>query len=135
MFTTSLHTHVNTQTFLASNLFHAKMEPWNNIYDENDARPKFMFGIPIPWQARRKFSQKKLQRNLNVSVNFIVLYDNKKLSYFSSNKDKVLNLYKSKVVCEINCPGCCKPNDTYRNTKTKVQFDISFTTVNTCNTS
>ena len=49
--------------------------------DETYARPKIWLCIPLPWQARRKFNQKslkKLQRNLNVSVNFIMIYNTKK---------------------------------------------------------
>jgi hypothetical protein len=48
---------------------------------------------------------KKIQRYLTVPVNFIVIYDNKKFSYFLSNKDKILNLSKSNVY-EVTCPGC-----------------------------
>ena len=83
----------------------------NNICDENDARPKIW--LHIPYLSRQgeslvKKCLKKLQRNLNVSVNFIVIYNTKKLSYFLSNKDKILKLSKSKVVYEVTCPGCCK---------------------------
>ena len=42
----------------------------------------------------------------NLSVNFIVIYDNKTFSYFLSNKDKIPNLSKSNVVYEVTCPGC-----------------------------
>ena len=49
---------------------------------------------------------KKIQRCLTVPVNFIVIYDTKKFSYFLSNKDKILNLSKPNVVYEVKCPGC-----------------------------
>ena len=52
--------------------------------------------------------KKKLQRNNNVSVNFILIYNTKKLSYFLSNKDKIPKLSKSKVVYEVACSGCCE---------------------------
>ena len=83
----------------------------NNISDENDARPKIW--LPIPYLGRQGESLvrkclKKLQRNLNVSVNFIAIYNTKKLSYFLSNKDKIPKLSKSKVVYEVTCPGCCE---------------------------
>ena len=47
-----------------------------------------------------------MQRCLTVPVNFIVIYDPKKFSYFLSNKDKILNLSKSNEVYEMKCPGC-----------------------------
>ena len=49
---------------------------------------------------------KKIQRCLTVPVNFIVIYDTKKCSYFLSNKDKIPNLSKSNVVYEVKCPRC-----------------------------
>ena len=49
---------------------------------------------------------KKIERCLTVPVNFIVIYDTKKFSYFLSNKDKIPNLSKSNVVYEVKCPGC-----------------------------
>ena len=44
--------------------------------------------------------------SITVPVNFIVIYDTKKFSYFLSNKDKIPNLSKSNVVYEVKCPGC-----------------------------
>lgn len=49
---------------------------------------------------------KKIQRCLTVQVNFIVIYNTKKFSYFLSNKDKIPNLSKCCVVYEVTCPGC-----------------------------
>ena len=49
---------------------------------------------------------KKIQRCLTVPVNFVVIYDTQKFSYFLSNKGKIPNLSKSNVVYEVKCPGC-----------------------------
>ena len=39
-------------------------------------------------------------------INFIVVYSYKKVSYFLSNKNKVLDLSQSNLVREIPFPGC-----------------------------
>ena len=80
-----------------------------NFLDENDTRPKVW--VRVPYLDERgetlvKNCLKKIQRCLTVPVNFIVIYDTKKFSYFLSNKDKIPYLSKSKVVYEVKCPGC-----------------------------
>ena len=39
-------------------------------------------------------------------INFIVIYNTKKISYFVSNKDSVPNLSRSSLVYQFTCPGC-----------------------------
>ena len=82
-----------------------------NLFHENDTRPKVW--VPVPYLGKRgetlvKNFLKKIQRCLTVTVNFIVIYDTKKFSYFLSNKDKIPNLSKSNaaLVYEVKCPGC-----------------------------
>ena len=80
-----------------------------NFFDENDTRPKVW--VRVLYLGKRgetlvKNRLKKIQRYLTVHVNFIVIYDTKKFSYFLSNKDKIPNLSKSNVVYEVKCPGC-----------------------------
>ena len=80
-----------------------------NFFDENDTRPKVW--VRVPYLGKRgetlvKNCLKKIQRCLTVPINFIVIYDTKKFSYFLSNKDKIPNLSKSNVVYEEKCPGC-----------------------------
>ena len=38
----------------------------------------------------------------------LVLYNTKKISFFTSNKDKVPLNSKSNVVYQVTCPGCNK---------------------------
>jgi hypothetical protein len=83
--------------------------PRTNFFDENDTRPKVWVRVPYlgkQGETLVKNCIKKIQRCLTVPVNFIVIYDNKKFSYFLSNKDKIPNLSKSSVVYEVTCPGC-----------------------------
>ena len=80
-----------------------------DFFDENDTRAKVW--VRVPYLGKRgetlvKNCLKKIQRCLTVPVNFIVIYDTKKCSYFLSNKDKIPNLSKSNVVYEVKCPGC-----------------------------
>ena len=49
---------------------------------------------------------KKVQRNLIQPVNFFVIYDTKKISYFLPKKDKISNSSRSNIVYEFTCPGC-----------------------------
>ena len=75
--------------------------------------------------------------------------DNKKFSYFLSNKDKIPNLSKSSVVYEVTCPGCSATyiGKTERRLQTRLAdcilisdqkcyclLDSIFTTANMCNT-
>ena len=78
-----------------------KDRPRTNFFDENDTRPKVWVRVPYlgkQGETLVKNCIKKIQRCLTVPVNFIVIYDNKKFSYFLSNKDKIPNLSKSSVV-------------------------------------
>ena len=79
-----------------------------NFFHENDTRPKVW--VRVPYLGKRgetlvKYCLKKIQKCLIVPVNFIVIYDTEKFSYFFSNKDKIPNLPKSNVVYEVKCPG------------------------------
>ena len=49
---------------------------------------------------------KKIQRNLIQPVEFVVIYDTKKISYFLPKKDKIPNSSRSNIVYEFTCPGC-----------------------------
>ena len=49
---------------------------------------------------------KKLQRCLKEKVRFRILYDQKKMSYFCSVKDKVPDMQRSHVIYRLRCPGC-----------------------------
>ena len=65
----------------------------------------------IPYLGKRgetlvKKCIKKIRRNLTQSVNFMVIYENKKIAYFLPNKDKIPKLSKSKIIYQITCPGC-----------------------------
>ena len=48
---------------------------------------------------------KKIRRSLKIPVNFIVIYNTKKVSYFISNKDRIPDLSRSNLVYQITCPG------------------------------
>ena len=41
-----------------------------------------------------------------VKLNFILMYDTKKLSFFCSNKDPVPENLRAHVIYEFQCPGC-----------------------------
>lgn len=74
-----------------------------------DERPKIWIRIPYlgPRGAELlKKCVKKIKRNLNVAVNFIIIYETKKASYFTTKKDQIPNFSKSNVVYEVKCPGC-----------------------------
>ena len=80
-----------------------------NFFDEIDTRPKVWVCVPYlgkQGETLVKNCLKKIQRCVAFPVNFIVIYDTKKFSYFLSNKDKIPNLSKSTVVYEVKCPGC-----------------------------
>ena len=48
---------------------------------------------------------KKIKSCLKQPINFIVIYNTKKISYFVSNKDSVPNLSRSNIVYQFTCPG------------------------------
>ena len=84
-------------------------EQLSSFDHENDDRPKIW--MRIPYLGKRgetlvKKCIKKIRRNLTQSVNFMVIYENKKIAYFLPNKDKIPKLSKSKIIYQITCPGC-----------------------------
>ena len=70
---------------------------------------------------------KKIQRCLTVQVNFIVIHDTEKFSYFLSNKDKIPTLSKCSVVYKVTCPGCSESyiGKTERCLKTRLSEHIN----------
>ena len=91
------------------NKFSANQSRTNNVFDENDTRAKVWVRVPYLGKRSETLVEnclKKIQRCLAVPVNFIVIYDTKKFSYFLSNKDKIPNLSKSNAVYEVKSPGC-----------------------------
>ena len=51
---------------------------------------------------------KKICHCLKQPIEFIVIYNTKKVSYFISNKDKIPDLSQNNVIYQITCPGCSK---------------------------
>ena len=49
----------------------------------------------------------KLHRYLKNPIRFITIYNTKNVSYFTSTKDKILELSRSNVY-QVTCPGCQK---------------------------
>lgn len=43
---------------------------------------------------------------MKIHVNFIVIYQTKKPSFFVSNKDKIPDLSRNNIIYQITCPGC-----------------------------
>ena len=123
----------------------------NNISDENDARPKTWLRIPYLGHGRQgeslaKKCLKKLQRNLNVSVNFIVIYNTKNCRISCPIKAKFQNyeslkLYMKQLDLAVAKPTLAKQNDAYRNdflnttNQTKVRSGNTLTTASMCNIS
>ena len=70
---------------------------------------------------------KKIPRCLSHPVKFVVMYNTKKICYFTSNKDKMPDLCKSNVVYEITCPGSGTSyiGKTNRRLQTRLIFDAS----------
>ena len=70
-----------------------------------------MDSSPLPrqkWEFLIKTCISKIQRSLKSPVKFVVLYNTKKISFFTSNKDKVPMNSKSNIVYQVTCPGCNK---------------------------
>ena len=68
----------------------------NNIADENISK----MWVRIPFLGKQgeylvKKLIRKLQRNLTNPVKFIAIYQTKKVSYFLSKKDKILDLERN----------------------------------------
>ena len=73
--------------------------------------PKAKIWLRIPYLGKQgenlvRNCVRKIRRYLKDPVDFVVIYNTKKISYFLPNKDKIPNLSKSDVVYEISCPGC-----------------------------
>ena len=95
----------------------------NNIVDENISK----IWVRIPFLGKQgeylvKKLIRKLQRNLNKPVKFIVIYQTKKVSYFLSRKDKIPDLERNDLVYEFSCPGCSATyiGKTVRNLRTRL---------------
>ena len=67
--------------------------------------------VPLP-RPKREFLIKtcisKIQRLQKSPIKFVVLYNTKKISFFTSNKDKVPLNSKRDVVYQVTSPGCNK---------------------------
>ena len=82
-----------------------------NCQTGNENIPKIW--IRLPYLGKKgafliKTCISKIQRSLKSPVKFVVLYNTKKISFFTSNKDKVPLNSKSNIVYQVTCPGCNK---------------------------
>ena len=96
--------------FVANKLITKFMTPKPVNSDETTERPSKIFAR-IPFIGKQgeflvRKSLKRVNRLLNVPVNFIILYDNVKTSTFTSMKDYINKDLKSMVVYKYTCPGC-----------------------------
>ena len=76
---------------------------------ELDEIPKIWFRIPYIGPTGEQLAKRcisKLKRCSKEDLNFILLYDTKKLSFFCSNKDPVPENLRAHVIYEFQCPGC-----------------------------
>ena len=76
---------------------------------ELDEIPKFWFRIPYIGPIGEQLAKRcisKLKRCSKEDLNFILMYDAKKLSFFCSNKDPVPENLRAHVIYEFQCPGC-----------------------------
>ena len=79
------------------------------VTQPDDTLIKIWFRVPYLskiGESLVKTCIKKIRRNLNKPVKFIVVYQTKKLFYFLSNKDKTSDVSRNSVIYEITCPGC-----------------------------
>ena len=53
---------------------------------------------------------RKLRKYLSKPVQFVIIYDSKKIAFFTSNKDKIPPLFRFYTIYQITCPGC---NESY----------------------
>ena len=91
---------------LKINIFPGISKP---IREPDDTLPKIWFRAPYLGKIGESLVKtciKKIRRNLNKPVKFIVFYQTKKVSYFLSNKDKIPYVFRNNVIYEITCPGC-----------------------------
>ena len=111
------------KTFMAWNGFHTRVKnaiinrllkkhtqtQQNNNETLDDIRPKIWIRLPYLGNHGENLVRtllKKIQRCLKQPINFIVIYNTKKISYFVSNKDSVPNLSRSNLVYQFTCTGC-----------------------------
>ena len=88
---------------------HTQTPQNNNSETLEDIRPKIWIRLPYLGKHGENLVRtllKKIQRCLKQPINFIVIYNTKKISYFVSNKDSVPNLSRSNLVYQFTCPGC-----------------------------
>ena len=88
---------------------HTQTQQNNNNETLEDIRPKIWIRLPYLGNHGENLVRtllKKIQRCLKQPINFIVIYNTKKISYFVSNKDSVPNLSRSNLVYQFTCPGC-----------------------------
>ena len=81
------------------------------VTEPDDTLPKIWFRVPYLGKIGESLVKtciKKIRRNLNKPVKFIVVYQTKNVSYFLSNKDKIPDVSRNNVIYEITCPGCNK---------------------------
>ena len=77
--------------------------------DENDITPSIYISFPYIGKESEQIvrrSKKKLFRILKEKVKINVLFKSTKVSFFTSNKDKIPLLSNSMVVYQYSCPGC-----------------------------
>ena len=89
------------------------MNPLTKISHQTDNEniPKIWIRLPYLGQKGEfliKTCISKIQRSQKSPIKFVVLYNTKKISFFTSNKDKVPLNSKSNVVYQVTCPGCNK---------------------------
>ena len=81
------------------------------VTEPDDALPKIWFRVPYLGKKfhttviQVKTCIKKIRRNLNKQVKFIVVYQSKEVSYFLSNKAKIPDVSRNNVIYEITCLG------------------------------
>ena len=77
--------------------------------NEDDDIPSIFLSLPYVGKESEqiiKRTKKKLARTFKEKVKINVLFKSTKISFFTSNKDKIPLLSNSMVVYEYSCPGC-----------------------------
>ena len=80
----------------------------NNRIEKNDI-PETIFRLPYAGKVGKKFLKrclKKVKLCLNSNINFRVLYDTKKMSFYCNIKDKVPYDQRNHVLYKIKYPSC-----------------------------
>ena len=102
----------NARKSLISKLKHKHNSNQANVNNISDSPlPKIWFRLPYLGKEGEFLVRnciKKLRKCLKVEVNFIIIYQTKKISFFVGNKDKIPDTSRSNLVYEITCPGCNK---------------------------